>query len=156
MEGNTHAVTWEAPEHDFIEKRSDWFWVLGILAGSGAVAAFLFGNFLFAVLILVAAAAMALQAAKRPRIIPFMVATRGVRVGDRLHPYSSLQSYKIDEDDLRGPQLLLKSKRIHSPLITMPIPDEYIDDIEMLLRDRLEEEDLEEPVAHRILELFGF
>ena len=30
------AVTWEAPEHHHIEKRSDWFWVLGILAIAGA------------------------------------------------------------------------------------------------------------------------
>ncbi len=156
MEDRIRAVTWDAPEHHFIEKGGDWFWVLGIVAVSGAVASFIFGNFLFAILILVGAAAMALQAAKPPRILNFMVATRGVRVGDRLYPYSSLQSYCIDEEDPHGPQLLLKSKHIHASLITMPLPDDSMDEIEELLRSRLQEEQLEEPVAHRILEIFGF
>ena len=28
----TRAITWEAPEHNHIEKTSDWYWALGIIA----------------------------------------------------------------------------------------------------------------------------
>lgn len=156
MEEVTHAVTWEAPEHHHFEKTSDWFWVLWIIAICAALAVFFFGNFLFAVLIVVAAGTMTLVANKPPKIIPFMVGTRGVRVGDSLYPYSTLESYFIDEDNPLGSQLLIKSRKLYMPLIIMPIPEEYIHDIEDLLVARLPEEELEEPLGHKILEALGF
>ena len=156
MDDSIHAITWEAPEHHHVDKSSDWFWVLGIIALSGAVAAFFFGNYLFALVILLGSGVMALRAVKPPRIVPFMVGRKGVRAGDRLFPYNSLDSFCIDEEDERGPQLLLKSKRTHMPLIVMPIPEEYADDIEAILRERLPEEELNEPLGYKLLELFGF
>lgn len=156
MEETTRAVTWEAPEHHHIEKGSDWFWALGIVALCGAIAAFFFGNFLFAILILIGGAAMALAAAKRPSIIPFAVSTRGIRVGDIIYPYSTLEAYFIEEENPNGPQLLLRSKRFYMPLIIMPIPEQYVHEIEDLLLGRLPEEELEEPLANKILEIFGF
>lgn len=152
----TRAVTWEAPEHNHIEKSSDWFWALGIIALSGAVAAFFFGNFLLAVLILVGAFTMALVAVQKPKILAYSVSTRGIRVGEKIYPYSTLEAYFIDEENPQGPQLLIKSTHLYLPLIIMPIPVEYVDDIEDLLIDRLPEEELEEPLANKILEIFGF
>lgn len=150
------AISWEAPEHRHVDNSSDWFWALGIIAVCGAVAAFFFGNFLFALVILLGAAVISLRAAKPPQIVPFMVGNRGVRAGDKLLPYSALESYRVDEDDPFGPTLLLKTKQIHMPLLTMPLPEEYVDEIEDLLRDRLPEEDLQEPLGHKLLEILGF
>lgn len=155
-EERTHAISWEAPEHNHIEKRSDWFWALGIIALCGALAAFFFGNFLFAVLIILGSAVMALQSVKRPRIVPFMVGTRGVRAGDQLFTYGTLEAYRIDDENPLNPQLLLRSKSMWMPLIVIPIPEEYLHDIEDIVRERLSEENLEEPLAHKLLELAGF
>lgn len=156
MDDSISAITWEAPEHYHIDKSSDWFWVLGIVAVCAAVAALFLGNFLFALVILLGAGVMALRAVKPPRIVPYMVGRRGVRVGEHLYPYSTLESFNIDEEDERGPQLLLKSKRLHLPLIIMPVPDEHLFEIEALLRERLQEEELFEPLGHKLLEIFGF
>ena len=150
------GVTWEAPEHHHLERGSDWFWVLGIVAGCAFVATLLFGNFLFALVILLGACVMALMAGKRPAVLPFAVTTRGLRVGDTLYPYSTLDAYCIDEQGPMGPQLLVRSRRLFMPLIIIPVPDEYVDDISFLIRDRLPEEDIEEPLANKLLELFGF
>lgn len=152
----TRAVTWEAPEHHHFNKASDWYWALGIISLCGAVAAFFFGNFIFAVLILLGGATMALYSAKPPRVVPFMVGTRGVRAGDQLFTYNSLEAYNIDEDAIWGPQLLLRSKSLYMPLVIIPIPEDYIHEIEDLLRERLKEEELEEPLAHKLLELVRF
>jgi len=156
MEEVTQAVTWEAPEHTHFEKSNDWYWVLWIIAIGASIASFFWGNFLFALLILIAAVTVTLMCLKRPRIVPFGVMTRGVRCGDKLYPYSNLESYYIDEHNPEGPILLLKSKSLYSMLLVMPIPEEYIDDIEDLLRNRLPEEELQEPLAHKVLEFFGF
>src|SRR5690606_2861408 len=99
---------------------------------------------------------MAMRVVKPPRIVPFMVGRRGVRAGERLFPYSALESFCIDEEDGSGPQLLIKSSRLHLPLIVIPIPEEHLEEIESLLRERLPEEELHEPLGHKLLELFGF
>ena len=156
MDEVTTAITWEAPEHHHFEKGKDWFWVLWIVAICASLATFFLVNFLLAIQILVGAGTMALLAAKQPEIIEFAVTTRGLRLGDKLYPYSSLSSYCIDEENVLGPQLLVKSKHIYLPLIILPIPIEYINEIDELLIDRLPEEELEEPLVHKILELFGF
>ena len=155
MEEVTTAITWEAPEHHHIEKGNDWYWALGIVAIAGAAAAFMFGNFLLTILVLVAACAMALLSVRPPAVIPFSVSTRGLRIGDTLYPYSTLESYAIDES--RGySQLLVKSKRLYMPLLILPLPEEYVHDIDDLVGTRLPEEELEEPFIQTVLEFFGF
>ena len=81
---------------------------------------------------------------------------RGLRIGSQLFPYSTLESFYIEEDDPLGPQLLIKSERLLMPLIVIPIPEDSIEDIESLLQERLPEEHLEESLGHKMLEFFGF
>jgi len=150
------AVTWEAPEHHHIEKGGDWFWVVGIIAVSGAAVAFFLGNFLFALLIIIAAVTFSLVAIRIPRIIPFSVSVRGILVGDAFYPYPTLDSFYIDEINYEEPQLLIKAKKFYLPLIVLPLPDEYLHDIDTILSERLPEEELKEPLINIILEFFGF
>lgn len=150
------AVTWEAPEHHHIEKGGDWFWALGIITVAAVVAALFFGNTLFALLLGIAGLVLGLYANKEPRIIPYGVTMRGLRVGDSLFPYSTLKSFYIDDEDPRGPQLLARSEKTFMPLIVMPLPPEYVDDIEDILALKLPEEFLEEPFVNKLLEFLGF
>lgn len=156
MEEVVRAVTWEAPEHYHTEKSNDWFWVVGIVAITSAIASFFFGNFLFAILILVAAVSLSLVALRHPKVIPFSVTVRGVSVDDSFYPYASLDSYFIDEVNYPTPQLLLKTKKFYLPLVVIPLPDEYLDDIEDIISQRLPEEELEEPFINLVLEFLGF
>ena len=156
MDEVTTAITWEAPEHAHFEKGADWYWILGIVTISVAVGAFFFGNFLFAILICVAGSAMGIMAAREPAIIPFAVSARGVRIGEQVYPYSSLDGYRVDDEDPIGPRLFLRSKQLHATLLVMPLPEEYVEEIEDLVSVRLPEADLEEPLLHKVLEFFGF
>lgn len=150
------SVAWEATAHSHVEKSSDWFWALGILAVSAGAASLFFGNFLLTILILLAASIVAIVAKKEPPITEFAVTVRGLRVGDNLYPYSTLEAYYIDEDDPNGPQLLARSNKLFMHLIVMPLPVEHIEDIEDILETRLPEEFMEEPLGTKILEIFGF
>lgn len=156
MEPLARAITWEAPEHHHQEKGGDWYLALAIIVISAAVAVALFDNMLFSLLIIVGGISMALVSGKKPSIIPYAVTVRGVRVNDRLYPFSTLRSYHIDEEDVNGPQLLVLSKHKLMPLLILPLPEDYIDDVEDILRDKLPEEFLEEPLLVKILENFGF
>jgi len=156
MEPALRSITWEAPQHHHVEKGNDWFFALAIIIIALVVAAVLFDSVLFALLIGLSGGALAVSAAKRPAIIPYAVTARGIRIEDRVYPYATLDSYHIDEEDPRGPQLLLKSEKKLMPLIVMPIPVDHVDEIEDLLREKLEEEELMEPFLVKVLELFGF
>lgn len=156
MDTTPRAISWEAPEHHHVEKGNDWFFALAIVVVACVIAAILLNNVLFALLLGIAGGMLAVSAARRPSIIPFEVSIRGVRVEDRLYKYGSFISYHIDEEDPRGPQLLLRSEHRLMPLIILPLPVDHVDDIEEILKERLPEEELHEPILIKIMELFGF
>ncbi len=156
MEESAHSVYWEAPEHNHIEKSHDWYWILGIIAIAGSVASMIFSNVLFGIVILLGAMAMIVTSHRKPRIIPFEVSVRGIRIGNTLYPYSTLQSFYLDEENIQGPQLIVKSKKLFVPLLILPIPENYMLEIEDIIALRLYEEHMEEPFSHRLLEFFGF
>jgi hypothetical protein len=150
------SVTWEAPEHTHPDKGGDWFLALGIVTVAVVIAAIIFDNFLFALLAGISGASIAVAASQPPRIIRYGVSVRGVLVENEVYPFANLRSYFINEDDPRGPRLLLLSGKTLAPMLVMPIPEEYIDELDAMLAERLPEEFLEEPFFNKIMELFGF
>ncbi len=156
MEQTPRAITWEAPEHNHTEKGGDWFFAFTIIIIASVLSAILLGNTLFALLLGIAGLTLAVSAARRPGLITYGVSVRGIRMGDEMYPFSTLVSYFIDEEDPKGPQLLIKTQRKFMPFLVLPIPNEHIDDIEEILMERLPEEHLEEPLFLKVLEIFGF
>ena len=156
QQSDIRGISWEAPQHHHIEKGADWYWVLGIVGIAGSTTAIILGNTLFGAVILLAMSTMIIFALQKPRLIPFEVTGRGIRIDDRFYPYTVLESFYIDEETNGVPQLLIKSERFLSPLLILPLPEEYVDDIDDIIAARLSEEYLEEPFAHKLLEFFGF
>lgn len=150
------SISWEAPEHHHVEKSPEWFAIVGIITLAATAAAYMVGNILFAILLVLIGITVSLVTVRTPETITFAVSARGVRVDDRLYPYTTLESYYIDEDDPKGPQLLLKGERLIMPLIVIPLPEDEVDDIEDLIASKLPEEHLEEPFVAKVLEFFGF
>lgn len=156
MSEQVDSITWEAYEHHYVRKTNDWFWILGILTIIFTTISILMNNMLFGILIFIAGLVIALHATVLPKVIPFAVTKRGLRVDDKLYPYSTLESFCIDEDCSTGPQLLVQSEKLFMTLIVVPIPEEYLDEIEDILASRLPEEHLEEPFVTKLLDYLGF
>jgi hypothetical protein len=155
---SSKKISWQALDHIQDPKSSDWFWIVGIVAISIAVLAVFFGNILFALLIILAAFSSFMIANDAPQIIDFEINRQGVKVGDTVYPYSTLDSfYVIDEDGWDRDRILIKSKKLFMPLIVMPIGNEVSPDgVRDYLLDYLDEEELEEPMSQRFLEILGF
>jgi len=116
-------LEWEGREYDHNPKSSDWYWVLGIIAAATAVASVLFGNYLFAFLIIVAASAIALHAAKQPPIHHFSLVEQGLLIGNDLHPFDGMVSFSFLED-IEGklpPMLSIKNETWLSPHLVIPL-----------------------------------
>jgi hypothetical protein len=155
MAEQVKAVLFEAYEHTYPPKTSDWFLILGILTLSIAIASILLGNALFGVLIFIAGLVMALLAMKEPKIVSYAVTQRGIRIDDKLFPYTTLHAYYIDEDAVDGPELLIKSEKMFMPLLVLPLPEDTLDTIEDIIAERLPETHIEKPFGYKVLEFFN-
>ena len=156
MNTTPREIKWKAPEHHHFEKTVEWFIILFIISGALAFSAFYLGNQLFGILIIVAAIAIAIVAIRRPRLIPYSVSVRGIKIGNSFYSTQSLTAYTIDEEHRHGPHLLAVTHHKFSPMLVIPVPENLVDDIEHILSERIEQDDLEEPLYNILLEIFRF
>jgi len=149
-------ITWEALEHEPRENSTDWYWALGIISISVALASILIGNILFAVVILMGAVLLALHTRRDPRVVRHEINTRGI-VSDRyLYPYETLESFWVEHPELPNPKLIVKSKKTFVPYIILPLDDIDGEYIRYYLGAFLKEEPHSEPLSHKIMEYLGF
>lgn len=148
-------IGWQTLAYEHRAKSPDWYWALGIIAVSGAVAAFFFENYLFSVLILIGAFTMALYGAKHAPLLTVEIGERGVRVDHTLYPYLSLKSFWVTTD--AEPKLMIQSQKTFVPYIVIPLSDD-VDPL--IVREALlpfiEEQEHVEPLPHRLMDYLGF
>ncbi|KKW19293.1 MAG: hypothetical protein UY63_C0017G0070 [Parcubacteria group bacterium GW2011_GWA2_51_10] len=148
-------LRWSAYEHEHIERGSDWFWALGIVAVCVAITSILFGNILFAILIIVAAITIAIVARTPPELVQFEISDRGVRVGGRLHRWDEIISFWVEDEHGGEPFLLVDTIKFMSPNLIIPLQDIDPDLVRAYLSERVNEVPMKEPISHKILEFFG-
>ena len=151
------TVKWSAYEHEHIERGSDWFWALGVVAVSAALTSILFHDVLFSVLIILAAVTLGLLARTPPQLTEFELSDKGIRIHGTLHRYNEIISFWVeDEYHHDRPLLLIDTTKFLSPNFIIPI--EHVDPqlVRAYLKERAKEVHMKEPVAHKILEFFGF
>jgi hypothetical protein len=116
-------LEWEGREYDHNPKSADWYWVLGIVAVASTVAAILFGNYLLAALVVIAAVALALHASKVPRLHRFRLVEEGIMIGEDVHTFDRMMSFSVLED-VKGelpPMLSIKTESWLSPHLIIPL-----------------------------------
>jgi hypothetical protein len=153
-EENT-SLRWSAYEHDHIEREPDWYWALAIVAICAALTSIILSDFLFAVLILLAACTIALVSKSPPELTQFEISDRGVRINSTLHRFDEILSFWVlDEHDGR-PLLLIDTTKFLAPNLVIPI--EHIDSqlVRAYLAERTSEVPMREPLSHKVLEFFG-
>ena len=149
-------IQWHAPEYFFYTKSREWFIALSIVALALLVVAVFLKDFLFAVVIVVGAVALALHAKHPPREIEAEVNRTGLLVNQTFYPYSSLQSFWIDQHNRRGPKLLARSQKLLMPLIIVPLGEQDVDVVHGFLENYLPQQEQYEPLSHKLLEYLGF
>ncbi|MBX4216119.1 hypothetical protein KW797_04180 [Candidatus Parcubacteria bacterium] len=146
------AISWEVFEHEHYHEEPEWYWVLGIIAVSGSMAAFLMGNLLFGILILLGGATMALHSTREPSFLRIELSKKGIRLNREQHSIESITSFSID-----GEKLLIEKHAFWHPFIIIPIGEGVPpEEIRGVLGAKLPEKNHKEPAAHRIMGHFGF
>lgn len=147
---------WSAYEHEFIERDSDWFWALGIIAVSGAIISILFRDVLFGIAILAAAVAFGILATTTPQLATFEISERGIRINGKLHRYHEIISFWVEDEHHDGRSLLLiDTVKFMAPNFVIPIEGVDPHQVRVFLKRHAKEVPMKEPIAHRIIEFVG-
>lgn len=138
---NAPLFEWTGTEYNHNPKSADWYWALGIIAVACAIAAILFGNYLFATLVVVAAVTIALHATRVPPVHQFRLTEHGLMIGEDLHPFSRMQSFTVLED-IEGefpPILSIRNDSWLSPRLTLPLNDVDVDAVYAFFLTQIDE-----------------
>ena len=147
---------WKALEFIYVEKTPDWYWALWIIAISLAIVAFLFKDPILLILIILAAFALSIFAAKRPDMLDCEINHFGIKMQKTLYPFSSIESFWVEELPKREPKIILKSKRWFSPYIVIPLGEIDPETVREHLRPELDEKEHHESVLQYLMDYLGF
>jgi hypothetical protein len=149
--------SWEGFEEKQVDRTNDWYWGVGLIAIFGSAGAFIVGNFLFGVFILISAITLVIFARKNNEPKLFKITDQGIQRGDVLHRYKTIKRFWVDaEEDEDGPSLIIYTSRVFDPIVSIPIPEEIEpEDIRGFLRNILEEDYMREPKFHKLLDKIG-
>ncbi len=151
-------LEWEGREYDHNPKDADWYWAVGIIAVAGVLAAILFDNYLLAVLLIIAAAAFALHAAKEPPLHRFRLVEQGIVIGDELHPFERMTSFSVLED-IEGkfpPMISIKTMSWRSPHLIIPLEGVDADAVYSYFLQHVSEEEHHHTFVDLVAAWLGF
>ncbi len=152
----TFKIEWDAHEYEHKERSADWFWAVGIISVSVAIASVIFGNIIFGILVLISAFALSLFAGRPPDTLHITIDNKSITRGKVRYPFQTLRSFWVDTEHSHK-KIILRSEKPLMPLIIVPLNNEV--DTEQLREDLsqfLTEEFHAIPFVERILEYLGF
>ena len=154
---NNLIIEWQTPEYHHDSHDNDWYWIVSIIAGACAVIAILFGNVLFAIIIILATFILLMYTVREAEHITITINTKGVRVKDRLYPYGNIRSFNTKEH-WHGNVLILDVEKAFLPIIVLPIDDEAVDVhiLHQYLEAFIPEESHHIPFVEILAERLGF
>ena len=156
MAGEEYKIEWQAPEYFHTEKGADWYWALSIIGLALIIVSVIMENYLFSVLLLISFLAIVLHAQKTPANIDYEINKNGIIIGENFYSYANLESFKVNVENSNPPRLLLKSRKTFQTLLTINLLDVDPDEISNYLAYFLPEDELSEPLSHRVMEYLGF
>lgn len=160
-ENSNQKIVWSALEYEEKERSNDWFWALGVIVVTSSLASIIFGNYFFAVLLILGGLLLGFFAIKKPDIVTYELNPKGLKIRNRLYPYENIKSFWVqvntsEEDNLR-PILFIHSERAFMPIISVPIHKDIAQDIHSVFAaQNIEEVAMREHPSEKIMEVLGF
>ncbi len=148
-------IRWQTFEYSHWEKSSDWFWLVGLVAFLGIILSIVFKNFLLAIIILIGGFSSMMYGSRKPESIGCEINPRGIKIKDLMFPMSNLESFSLREE-FEPHTLYLKTKKLFSPKIAIPLNEVEPEIIRKFLSVYLPEEEHQESLLELIAERFGF
>lgn len=153
MENNIQPMHWTAPSHTHITRSVDWMWGIGLAAFIGAGIAMYLHNYVFGIFILMGGVVMIMTYSQPAVEISFEINTDGIKVGNTMHLYTSLNGFTVKNKPKEI--LMIETKNYFLPVITIPLQEHSANSVRVALSQVLTELDLQESRSMQFAEKIG-
>jgi len=150
-------IHWQVPEYEEYERGQQWYVYASAVGLFLVVYSFFTLNFLFAVIVIIAALVIVLNDGRKPALVDVILATEGIVVGRKFYDYDELKNFSIIYKPTLGiKNLYIEMKNPVKPRLSIPL--ENINPLpirENLLKYLTEDlERIEQPFSESIAKLF--
>ncbi|OGH71152.1 MAG: hypothetical protein A2921_01705 [Candidatus Magasanikbacteria bacterium RIFCSPLOWO2_01_FULL_43_20b] len=141
---------WTILEYEKHARGMLWYVLAAVLGLALVLYGVFTGNFLFSLIVILAAIILFLQSHQEPRQIPFQITDLGVIVGTRFYPYAEFENFYIVYNPPEVKTLFLDTKNTLQPILRIPLLDMNPIEVKHSLREYLSEDiEKEEPLTDR-------
>ena len=148
-------ITWKALEYEEKERSGDWFWALGIVVVATSATAVIYNNYFFALLLLLSGVLLGFFAMKPPDEISYELDEKGFKAGGRFIPFENIKAFWINTEDKT--KLFIRSSRVVMPELSAFLPPSLETQVrDIMLEHDIEETEIQEHHAEKVLDFFGF
>ncbi len=151
-------IKWTAPEFPFYEKGPAWYLGLFIITTIIILVALWERNFLFAVFAVVASILGVVWGKHDPRHLEFKLSEEELQIqGKKRIPLGSMAGFSIIDFDADENELIIRTKNLTDPQISIQIEKNISDDIKSLLvASKVPEMEYNETLSDRFLKILRF
>ena len=155
-------IIWSALEYEEKERHPDWFWALGVIVVAISITAIIYGNYFFAILIIIGGFLLGFFAIKKPDVVFYELNEKGLKIRDRIYLYEKIKAFWVqkplsDDGKIMQLALFIKSQRLLVPIFSVPIEEDSVVKIHnLMLAHDVPEEEMKEHPSEKIMEALGF
>ncbi|MBI4122563.1 MAG: hypothetical protein HY462_01045 [Parcubacteria group bacterium] len=121
MAHTTTLIEWDIAEYREHERPRRWYVIAAAIAAVLLLWSILSANFLFAIIIVVAAITVMLQDRNAPTRIPFVIQREGITVGARSYAWSAFKNFWIYYAPGEAKHLFFEWKSGIRPRLSIPL-----------------------------------
>ncbi len=145
---------WSALEYEQKERGTDWFWALGVIIVASSIASLIYGNYFFAILLILGGLSFWMFAIRKPEMIHYELNDKGLQIENQLYPFERIKSFFVRTDT--SPALFIKSERVFMPMLSMPLNGVSPMEVrQVMLSKNIPEEEMQEHFSERVIESLG-
>ncbi len=148
-------IEWQAPEYEDKKRSIDWFWALGIIVVAGSITSIIFGDYFFAILLILGGLMLGFFATQKPGMVTYEMTEKGIKINTEFYPFKNMKSFWIQME----PKFILfiKIDRFFMPIISMPIEMDKAEEInKLMIENNIPEEEMKPHMSENIMDNLGF
>ena len=160
MSKDDTVFSWEVDEYIERDRSNGWFWTVGLIVLTGIVISIILKNFVFAMFLLVAAGTLSVFIFRKPERLAVTIDNRGVQIEHTFYPYKELKQFWVEPEEggrngVR--QVFFMTSRTVIPELSIELTEDVdADKLRSYLLRKIPEGEIQESLAHQVMESLGF
>jgi hypothetical protein len=121
MENTNELMSWKIPEYRKYQRQQKWYAVAVVIMLGLLIYSILTGNFLFAVILIVAGITMAVHDRNDAPEIDFAIQENGIKIGESVYGYDKFDNFWIYYEPSESKMLFFEFKNKVRPRLSIPL-----------------------------------